>query len=86
MYLSHNLNFFVPKEIRLNSTNYLIMKIHNKTELQNVATKHSADIDYEGYMKINRKCSSEPYSFLTIDTTLPADDTLRFRKDILDSL
>ena len=23
-------NFFVPKQVRLNSTNYLIMKIHNK--------------------------------------------------------
>ena len=35
-------------------------------------------------MKIYKKCTSEPYSFLTIDTTLPADDLLRFRKNILD--
>ena len=37
-------------------------------------------------MNIYRKCTSEPYSFLTIDTTLPADDPLRFRKNLLDSL
>ena len=30
-------HFSVPKEIRLNSTHYLIMKIHNKRELQNIA-------------------------------------------------
>ena len=37
-------------------------------------------------MKIYRKCTSEPYSFFTIYTTLPADDPLRFRKNLLDSL
>ena len=31
-------------------------------------------------MKIYRKCTSELYSFLTIDTTLPANDPFRFRK------
>ena len=43
--------FFVSKDVRLNSTNYLIMKISNKKELQNIATNHSADIDYKGFMK-----------------------------------
>ena len=37
-------------------------------------------------MNIYRKCTSEPYSYLTIDDTLPASDSLRFRKNILDSL
>ena len=36
-------------------------------------------------MKIYKKCTSEPY-FLTIDTTLPADDPLRFRKNLLMTL
>ena len=42
-------NFSVPKEVRLNSTRNLIMKIHNKKELQNIAYKHSADIDYKDF-------------------------------------
>ena len=29
--------FLVPKDVRLNSTDYLITKIHNKRELQNIA-------------------------------------------------
>ena len=62
------------------------MKIHNKREVQNIATNHSAEIDYKDLMKIYRKCTSEPYSFLTIDTTLPADNPLRFRKNLLNPL
>ena len=37
--------FSVPKEVRLNSTHYLIMEIHNRRELQQIAIDHSADID-----------------------------------------
>ena len=35
--------FSVPKDVRLNSTHYLIMKINNKRELQNIAINHFAD-------------------------------------------
>ena len=46
------------------------MKIHDKKELQHIATNYSADIDYKDFMKIYRKCTSEPYSFLnSIDNT-----------------
>ena len=72
--------FSVPKDVRLNSTHYLIMKINNKRELQNITINHSANIDYQDFMKIYRKCTKEPYIFLTIDTTLPASDPLRFGK------
>ena len=34
-------------------------------------------------MNIYKKCTSEPYSFLTIDTTLPAVNRLRFKKNLL---
>ena len=37
--------FSVLKDARLNSTHYLIMKIMNKRELQNIAINDSADID-----------------------------------------
>ena len=44
--------FSVPKDVRLNSTHYLIMKINNKRELQNTAINYSAGIDYKDFMKI----------------------------------
>ena len=57
------------------------MKINNRRELQNIVITRSPDIDYEDFMKIHRECTREPFSFLTIDTTLPASDTLRFKKN-----
>ena len=62
------------------------MKIHKKRELQQIAINHSVDIDYKDFMKIYRKCLSDPFTFLTIDTTLPANDLLRFRKNLVDPL
>ena len=75
--------FSFPKDVRLNSTHYLIMKINNKRELENIAFNHSADIDYNDFVKMYREYTKEPYSFLTIDTTLPASNPLRFMKNLL---
>ena len=58
--------FSVPKDFRLNSIHYLIMKINNRKELQNIAINHSADIDYKDFMKIYKEHTKEPFSFLTI--------------------
>ena len=77
--------FTVPKDVRLNSTHYLIMKINNRKELQNIAINHSADIDYQDFIKIYRECTKEPYNFLTINTMLPASDPLKFRKNLFES-
>ena len=67
--------FSVPKDVRLNSTLYLIIKINNRIELKNIVINHSADIDYQDFMKIYRKCKKKkPYNVLTIDTKLPASD------------
>ena len=64
----------------------MIIKITNRRELQNIATDHSADMDCQDFKQIYRECAKEPYNFLTIDTTLPASDPLRFRKKLFESL
>ena len=61
------------------------MKIHNRRELQQLAINHSADIDCKYFLKIYRNCTKEPYSFLTFNTTLPADNPMRLRKNFLDA-
>ena len=71
--------FKVPKDVRLNSTHFFIMKILNKRELQQIALNHSSDIDFKDFMKIYKECTKEPYSFLVNDTTLQSDNPLRFR-------
>ena len=75
--------FSVPKDVRLNSRHYLIIKINKKRELQIIAINHSADINYNNFLKIYRECTKEPHSFLTIDILLAASDLLRFRKNLL---
>ena len=55
--------FSIPKEVRLNSTHYVIMKIHNRKELKQIAIDHSAGIDYKDFLRIYRNCTNEPYSF-----------------------
>ena len=75
--------FKVPKDVRLNSTYFLIMKIPNKRELQQIALNHASDIDFKDFIKIYKKYTNEPYSFLVNDTTLPSDDPLSFRKNLL---
>ena len=73
----------VPKDVTLNSTHFFIMKFPNKRELQQIALNHSSDIDFKYLMKIYKKCTAEPYSFLVNDTTLPSDNLLRFRTNLL---
>ena len=71
--------FKVPKDVRLNSTHVFIMKIPNKIYFQ----PHSSDIDFKHFIKIYKKCTAEPYSFLVNDTTSSSDNPLRFRKNLL---
>ena len=47
--------FKVPKDVRLNSTHFFIMKIPNKRELQQIALDHSSDIDFKDFMNIYKE-------------------------------
>ena len=44
----------VPKDVRLNSTHYLIMNINNKRELQSIAINHSANLNYKDLYDLQR--------------------------------
>ena len=78
--------FAVPKNIRLNSTHYFVIKIPNKRELQQIAFNHSSDINFQNFMNLCRKCTGKPYSFLDINTTLASDYSLRFGKNLLERI
>ena len=53
--------FKVPKDVRLNSTHFFIIKIPNKRELQQVPINHSSDIIAKYFIKIYIKYTAEPY-------------------------
>ena len=71
--------FKVPKDVRLNTTHFFITKIPNKRELQDIAQDHSSDISTKHFINIYRECTSKPFSFLVMDTTLVSYNPLRFR-------
>ena len=74
--------FKVPKDVRLNTTHFFIMKIPDKREIQQIAINHSSAIDFKDFIKIYKKCTDRPYSFLVHDTTLSSDNPLKFRKNL----
>ena len=74
--------FTVPKDVRNNSTHFFIMKIPNKKELMQITINHSSDVNTKDFIEVYRKCTDKPYSFLVIDTALPSNNSLRFRKNL----
>ena len=74
--------FKVPKDVTLNTSHFLISKIPDRRELQQIALTHSSDISTKYFENIYRKCTAEPYSFFVNDTTLASDNPLRFRKNL----
>ena len=78
--------FPVPKIIRLNSTRYFSNKISNKRELQQTTFNHSADIGFQDFMSLYKKCTAKSYLFLVNDTTLAPDNSSRFRKNLIERI
>ena len=81
----HSVLFFCTKEpkIKFNALFYYEDQLQKRTT--KYSNYHSADIGYKDFIKIYRECAKEPYNFLTIDTTLPSTNTLRFRKNLFDT-
>ena len=75
--------FKVPKDVRLNSTYFFYHKNSNERELQQTALNHSSDVDFKDFIKNYKKYTAEPQFFLVNDATLPSDDPLMFRKNLL---
>ena len=75
--------FRTPKDARLNSTHFIIMKIQSRKELQNIAQENSGDIDFKGFLEIYKDYTSETYSCMIINTAVPSNHPIRFRKNFL---
>ena len=76
--------FVVPKNIRLNSMDYFIVKIPKKQELQQLQLFiHQILILKTLYINLYKKCTAKTYSFLIIDATLESDNPLHVRKNLV---
>ena len=65
--------FRTPKDARLNSTYYILMKIGNKS----IAEENSGHLDFKDFLKIYNYCTNEPYLFMMIDTRPTARVTFK---------
>ena len=71
--------FRALKDVRLNSTHYILTKIVNKKELKSIAEEKSGNLDYKDFFKMYNNCTSKPYSFMTIDAR--PNPTMVFRNN-----
>ena len=78
--------FAVPKNSRLNSSHYFIMKIPNEQELGQFVFNDVSDIDFDNFMNLYKKCTAKQYSSLVIDATLASDNLIRFRENLLEKI
>ena len=78
--------FAVPKNIRLNSTYYFVIKIQDKRELRQIVFNHSSDIEFHDFKNVDKNCSAKPYSFLVIDATVASDNSLGFRENLVERI
>ena len=69
--------FRTPKDARLNSTHYILMKIGNKKELKSIAEENSDHLDFKDFLKIYNYCTNEPYSFMMVDARPTARVTFK---------
>ena len=78
--------FRTPKDARLNSTHYILMKIGNKKELKSIAEKNSGHLAFKDFLKIYNYCTKDLYSFMMVDTRPTAHVTFKknFDKPIKD--
>ena len=67
----------------IDTTHDFLIKISKKKELQQIASKHSSEIEFKDFMKFRKDYTEEPYSFLVIDTSLSLDNPLRSKKNLL---
>ena len=69
--------FRTPKDARLNSTHYILMKINNKKELKGIAEENSGHLDFKDFLKIYNNCANGSYSFMMVDTRPTARVTFK---------
>ena len=69
--------FRFPKDARLNTTHYIMMKMGNKKELKSMAEENSGHLDFKDFLKRYNYCTKEPYSFMMLDTRPTARVTFK---------
>ena len=62
------------------------MKIPNKRELQQTVINKLSHCDFQDFMKLYKRCTANPYSFLFNDNNFTPDNHLRLRSNLLEKI
>ena len=62
------------------------MKFPNKRALQQNAFNLSPEIDFQDFMCLHKKSTTDPFCFLVIDTAPSSDNSSHFKKNLLETL
>jgi hypothetical protein len=69
----------LPRPIRLNATQFMIYKTHDKNQIYQLYQSFGNLVTWDRFMEMYREATSSPHGFLYIDTT-PKREEQRFRK------
>lgn len=59
------------------------MKTSNKREFQEIASKHSSDVEIKGFLSLDKYYTKGTFLYFANNTTLPSNNPLRFRQNLL---
>ena len=74
--------FAVPKNIRLNSTHYFVIKFQTKDKFSKLHSIIHQILTFKTLWVFKKKCTKKAYSFLVIDITLASGNYSHFRKNL----
>ena len=57
------------------------MKVSKKQEIQQMTIDNSSDIDFKGFMDLQRKCAVKKYSFFSRGNYSPIRQSITFLKE-----
>lgn len=74
----------VPKVVRVNASVVVLFSIANRAELEAIYEENSAGLTKETWLEIYKECTSEPFSFMTLNYMRPRGHRvfLRFEEEI----
>ena len=74
--------FKIPKDVRLNTTHFFIMKIPNKESFNKLHQILHKILALKISLRCTEECTAKLYSFLVNDTTLASDNSVRLTKNL----
>ena len=78
--------FAVPKKTKLHSIHYVIMKIPNKREIQQITLNYSSNVEFRNFMSLYKKCNADSSYSLVIGAILASHNHFHFRKNLLEEI